>query len=435
MPMAIKATGTSQLDIPRGTRDFGTHDAIRLNNMLSVVEEVFKRHGFSPIITPSIEKSEVLSAKAYGEEQTKEMYFIEGKESALRFDFTVPLARYMSMNKDIPLPFRRYQIGTVWRRDEPQHMRSREFIQADVDIVGSASQLSDFECISATMDAIDSIGVSTAMLLINSRPILNAIVGHFHVPEPKTIAAIRLIDKMHKTSVSETVDGLKQLGMQENDAQEMISFMNMKATNDEKLEKLEMEIDLAKQEAQKMKSLLSLLGKADLSGKVAVDLSLARGMDYYTGFVWEVIISQEGKRLPSIASGGRYDGLIGMYSKSNLPAVGFSIGISRIFDLQESYSKLKTYSKVLIAPIGEQSIDYAVSASKSMRNAGIYTDLSVSEKGVSKQLEYANSLGIRYVAIVGSREIAQGKVNLRDMQSGQEELLEIQAAISKIKGE
>src|SRR5271154_5492844 len=179
--MAIKNPQGSIVDLPRGTSDFNTKDSIELKEIISVVEEVFKRYGFSPIHTPSIENTAVLNAKAYGAEQTKEMYILEGGDTALRFDLTVPLARYMAMNKDIPLPFKRYQIGNVWRKDEPQRMREREFVQADADIVGSKDLQSDAECIAVMADAIRSLGIQNFTILINSRGILSAIMNVFGI--------------------------------------------------------------------------------------------------------------------------------------------------------------------------------------------------------------------------------------------------------------
>src|SRR5271156_3930481 len=198
--MAIKTPQGSIVDLPRGTSDFNTKDAIELKEIVSVVEEIFKRYGFSPIYTPSIENTAVLNAKAYGAEQTKEMYIIEGGDTALRFDLTVPLARYMAMNKDIPLPFKRYQIGNVWRKDEPQRMREREFVQADADIIGSKDLQSDAECIAVMTDAIYSLGIESFTLMINSRGILSTILNSFGINPELQPKAIRIIDKMSKTS-------------------------------------------------------------------------------------------------------------------------------------------------------------------------------------------------------------------------------------------
>lgn len=431
--MAIKTPQGSTIDVPRGTRDFGPRDAIRLKNTISVIEEVFKRHGFAPLETPAIENTEVLNAKAYGEESSKEMYLIEGKEEALRFDFTVPLARYMAMNKDIPLPFKRYQIDKVWRRDEPQRMRSREFMQADIDIVGSSDMASDAECISTTMDAFAALDIKNCTILVNSRPLLDLILTQFKVPDEKRGAVIRILDKMAKLNVNDTIIQLKQVGVQPDDAQSMLSFISERMTNEDKLEKLETNVQNSKPEVERIRALIKMLQKFGVKDEISVDLSLARGLDYYTGLIWEVIIQTTEGRLPSIASGGRYDNLIGMYSKSRSPAVGSSIGLYRVFEVLGKDGGAKTYANVFIAQVGAENLDYSITVANKLRQAGIYVDLNVTEKGISKQLEYSNTAGIPYVAIIGSKERAAEKIRLKFMQAGTEELLDVDAAIAVLK--
>ncbi len=431
--MAIKTPQGTVVDVPRGTRDFGPREAIHLKEIISVIEEVFKRHGFAPLLTPAIENSETLNAKAYGEESSKEMYLIEGQNMALRFDFTVPLARYMAMNKDIPLPFKRYQIGNAWRKDEPQRMRYREFAQADIDIIGSSDITSDAECISTTTDAFAALGIKNCAILVNSRPMLDLILAYFNIPAENHGAVIRILDKIAKVSISETINQLKVAGMQENDAQIMLSFISEKMTNEDKLKKLEVSVPNSKAETERIRSLINTLQKFGVKDEINIDLSLARGLDYYTGLVWEVVIRTTEGRLPTLASGGRYDNLIGIYSKSRSPAVGSSIGISRVFEVMGMENGPKTYARVFIAQVGQENLDYSIEVANKMRQAGIYVDLNVTEKGISKQLEYSNTIGISSVAIIGSKERAMGKIRLKNMQAGTEELLDIDAAIAALK--
>lgn len=431
--MAIKTPQGSVVDVPRGTRDYSPREAIALNEIISVIEEVFKRHGFAPMATPAIETAEVLNAKAYGDEPAKQMYTMDEGSTALRFDLTVPLARYMAMNKDTPLPFKRYQIDRIWRREEPQRMRSREFIQADIDIVGSQGVSSDAECIQAMLGAIEALGIKNCALLLNSRNLLNMILDHFKVPKEKQQQAIRILDKMQKIGIDEVIGQLKAAGIDGNTAQEALSFINEKMTNDEKLNKLEVSIPESKEETARIRELISALGKYGSGFEIRVDLSLARGLDYYTGTVWEASVETTEGRLPSIASGGRYDGLMGIYSKNSAPAVGASIGVSRVFDVLSADGGSRTYAKVFIAQIGSDISDYSIDVANKMRKEGIYVDLNVTDRGISKQLEYSNTLGIRYVAIIGPQEKKDGKVKLRDMQSGTEELLDVAAAITALK--
>lgn len=431
--MAIKAPQGSVVDLPRGTSDFDTKDSIAVKEIISIVEEVFKRYGFSPIHTPSIENTAVLNAKAYGTDSTKEIFVIEGGESALRFDFTVPLARYMAMNKDIALPFKRYQIGNVWRKEEPQKMREREFIQADIDIVGSKDLQSDVECIAAMADAIYSLGIDDFTLLINSRGILNAILSNFDVKPELQQKAIKVMDKMSKTSVNDTIKQLVELGMDQNASEKLVNFIISGATNEEKLSKLLINVPDAKAEIDKLKDAIDLLSNYNIKGELKVDFSLARGLDYYTGMVWEVVAQLDGKRTPSIASGGRYDNLLGMYSKTQMAAVGSSLGISRIFELMKSKAEKKTYASIFIANIGKQNVPYVINIAKKLRSFAVYVDMNVTERGISKQLDYASSLKIKNVVIVGDKEREVNKVKLRDMTTGTEELIDIDTLISRLK--
>ena len=217
------------------------------------------------------------------------------------------------------------------------------------------------------------------------------------------------------------------------DAQKIISFITEKLTNEDKLGKISLAMPDSKPEAEAVGSLLSILHLYNLKGEIAVDFSMARGLDYYTGIVCEAVIEEDGKRLPTIVGGGRYDDLIGIYSKAKMPAVGFSIGISRIFDIIGAKHARKTNTTIYIAQIGAENSRYAIETATKLRSAGIYTDLDVTTRGISKQLEYASSLGVRYVAIIGRKERGAGKVRLRDMQGGTEELLDVDEVIGRLK--
>jgi histidyl-tRNA synthetase len=422
-----------QISTPRGVRDFGPSEAITLRYIAGVIEEVFKRFGFYPIETPAIENLSVLNTKsAYSDEQNKEIYTLEGESAGLRYDLTVPLARYVASNKDLALPFKRYQIATTWRKDEPQRMRYREFMQADIDVVGSPEADSDAEVIAATLIALEALGMREYVLLLNSRQILQRILESFKIPGDKEAQAIRAIDKLQKIGRSGVLEQLKALGAGAKEAEGLLAFIEKADGNDEKLERLAAEIAGAKGESEKMKELLDLLKPYDLKGKIVVDFSLARGFDYYTGFVWEFAMEEVGKLLPSIGGGGRYDNLIGMYSGRSIPAVGSSIGVTRVFDLMGGKSPTKTHARVFVAFIGGNKA-YAASVANALRARGVYADLNYTKRNLSKQLEYAGSLGIKYVAILGDREREESKVKLRNMVSGDEEMLGLDEAAEKLK--
>jgi len=420
--------------LPRGMRDFNTAEAIARREVLAVVEEIFRRFGFSPIETPALENLNVLYAKTYGEESGKEIFKIEGEDAALRYDFTVPLARFITMNKDTPLPFKRYQIGPIWRKDEPQRMRYREFLQADIDIIGSSELISDAEVVAVAAQVLDELGVSGYKILINDRIILNGVLSFFGVPNEKNVEAIRLIDKLPKVGNEEVIKGLVGLGVKQENARSLIEFIIKEEDNDEKLNRVEANIGI-KEEISKLRELIRLIELYKVKGDIVIDLSLARGFDYYTSFVWEFIVYDEnGKRLPTIVAGGRYDNLIGIFLNQQIPATGISIGIDRIMNVIGSSEETKSYARVYVASIGNV-LDYSLYVANTLRAAGINTDINVTKRNIAKQLEYANAMRFRYVVIIGEREQSSNKLKLRDMISGNEELLDIEEAIKVIKGE
>lgn len=421
------------LSLPRGTRDYSTKEAIALKEIVAITEDVFKRFGFSPLDTPALELMNVLDAKAYGEESTKEIFTIEGGEEGLRYDFTVPLARYMAMNKDLQLPFKRYQIDRIWRNEEPQKMRSKEFLQADIDIVGSTEPISEAEIIAATSLALEKLGVEDYTIFINSRIILNGILDMFKVPSDKQTQTIRLLDKLGKTSRDEISEQLQKLLTDQSKPEKLLNFLGEELTNIEKIQKLKTNIPSANEEINKLSEILRLLALYKIRGKVVVDLSLARGLDYYTSTIYEFVTYKDKKRLPSIAAGGRYDNLIGAFSKRSMPAAGCSIGINRIFDVIVDIASIKTYSNIYVAYIKEENLEYAMHVANTLRAQGIYADLDLTKRNLSKELEYANALNIKYVAIIGAQETNANKVKLRNMVNGEEEVLTTDQLIAKLK--
>lgn len=420
------------LSIPRGTRDYDPVDSIALHGIMHDVEQTFRSFGFCPLETPSVESLEVLSAKAYGEESRNEIFLLEDGQEGLRYDFTVPMARYIAMNRDLQFPFKRYQIGSVWRMDEPQKMRQREFLQADIDIAGSSEISSEAEVIGATATALRRVGIREYSIFINSRMILDLALGHFGLPKEKHAAAIRLIDKMQKIGRDEVGAGIVRLGIDQRKCDDLLDFMSRPGSNEEKLEAAAAELDGAQEEVKRLEKVFSLLKLYDITGRLEIDLSLARGLDYYTSTIFEFVAFDDGKRLPTIAAGGRYDGLISIYSKREVPAVGSSIGIARIFELLGKKAMRKTYAIVHVSYIKEENLEHAVRAVQRLREAGICADLEVTKRKLSKQLEYTSSMGTAYTMIIGEKEVAMGKIRLRNMIDGSEELLSLDEAIVKL---
>lgn len=422
------------MELVRGTRDFSPSEAISLKETISVIEEIFKRFGFYPLMTPSMEAMDTLNSKAYGQQSRNEIYALDDGKTGMRYDLSVPLARYVSMNKDITMPFKRYQIEKVWRRDEPQKMRAREFIQADIDIVGSTDPISDAETMAAAALAIEALGIDDYVILLNSRIFINAILDKYKVPRDKQMAAIVAIDKLAKTTRKEVIDQLSAIGIDQRISESMLNFMKDEMDNEQKLQRLATETDGVKAEVGRMLELLKTVGSYGLRGEITIDFSLARGLNYYTGAIWEFVAFRDGRQMPTIVAGGRYDGLIGLYTKAAIPAVGTSIGVNRIFELLQNGKSAQTYAKIFVAYIGKDNAGYAIGIANMLRGRGLYADLNAKERNISKQLEYANSLRIRYAVIVGNAEREQNKVKLRDMINGSEQMLNIDELIQTIKG-
>ena len=416
--------------LPRGVRDVSSKEAMLRRQMVRIIENTFQRFGFLPMDTPAIETLDVLNAKAYGDEAKKEIYTLDGEKSGLRFDLTVPLARYIAMNRSMPMPFKRYQIGTSWRKEEPQKMRYREFLQADVDIVGSSGVYADAEVVAAAASAIERIGVSDYSMLINSRKILDFVLTHFGVPENLKIGSIRIIDKLAKQGRENVVRMLADLGLSGDACNKIIDFISNDGSNEQKISSLE-SIGMHGEQLSDLLLLLGLLEKYSLKGKIVLSMSLARGMDYYTGFIWEFTVpGEDGGAVPTIAAGGRYDKLIGLYSKSDLSATGASIGVDRVFDIVYRKDVPVLLESVYIANVSEEDMESAVSLANEFRSAGACADINTTQRGISKQLEYANAMHFHYAVIMGKQERESGKIRLKDLITGKEELLEKSDALN-----
>lgn len=421
------------LELPRGTRDYGPKDSIRMQSIISRVETIFRRFGFYPIMTPAIEKAEVLSSKIYGSDANNEIFLLDGKDSGLRYDLTVPTARYFAMNKGTPTPFKRYMIAEAWRRDEPQFMRAREFIQADLDVIGSAEISAEAEVIAASALALESLGIVDYTIMLNNRMLLNAIMNKFDIPAEKQTHTMRILDKLAKISAEEIIKQLSDLGVGKDTAEQMLNFIKVEEGYEEKLTRVEANIDSAKAVVADMRELISLLEIYKIKGKISVDLSIIRGLDYYTGAIWEITAAAAGKKTLAIASGGRYDRLIEKYSNTKTPAVGSSIGITRVAEFLEAKSGTVTYADVYVSYLGKETMKYAMDVANLFRNSGINADLNMTQRNVGKQLEYANSLEIKYVCIIGPSEMQGGIVTLKNMYKGEESRMSPEEAASKIR--
>ncbi len=411
----------------RGTRDFLPEDEIARREIISIIEQTFIEFGFSPLDTPALETGELLLSKA-GESILEEIYHFKdkgGRTIGLRFDHTLPLARVIAENPNIPLPFRRYAIGKVWRYDRPQAGRYREFTQADVDIVGSPDILADAECVAAGVTALKRLNVPPFTVLYNNRKILFGWGKAVGMSEDQIAAFLRSVDKWFKIGEEGVRKELREKGLE----RYFDSFLDLidKEPQDIKAKNEEMEEGI-----EEAMAFAEYAGLFEIPSRF--DIRLARGLDYYTGNIFETYIEgQEG--LGSIASGGRYDHLVALVGGRDLPATGFSIGVDRLFTiLQESrrVKKRKTVTKVYVAPVKPENRKYALKVLRLLREANIPSETDVMGRNLRKQLEYAEKMGIPYVVIVGPKEEQTHTARLKNMETGEERALSLKDIASAI---
>ncbi len=450
-----------EIDTPKGAKDLPPELKIPRQEILTKLVKIFETFGFSPLDTPIIERFDVLSAKyAGGAEILKETFKLTdqgNRELALRYDLTVPLSRFLAMNPNLRLPFKRYQIGEVFRDGPIKAGRMRQFTQSDVDIVGSKSMLADSECIKITQAFFREINVDV-IIEINNRKVLDGVLAGLQVPEDKFIDVILAIDKLKKVEIKEIEKELQQKDIKGKLVDELLKIFSTKGTNAEKVEKLRKIIKTVAgiEGLDEVEQLLDYVednkgndkikdsnNKNKDSANVEFSISLARGLAYYTGTVFEVFLSEKERKkinfTSSLAAGGRYDKMIGSFIGNNkeYPAVGISFGIEPITEVlkQKKAEKeteiKKTVTQIYIIPI--KTVKESLKIIAQLRDSGINTDMDLNERGISKNLDYASALNIPFVLFVGQKELAEKKVKLRDMKTGNEELLSVDDVVSKLK--
>lgn len=421
----------------KGTRDIEPEKKILKDFVINRLIESFELHGFSPMETPIIEREDVLAAKyAGGTEILKEMFKLtdQGKrELALRYDLTVPLCRFVGMNQNIKLPFKRYMIGTVFRDGPVATDRLREFTQCDIDIIGSPSMLADAECLRIAQHFFETVGLR-ARIEVNNRKVLDGLMEAMLIPEDKRIDVILAIDKIKKQPIKEIEQELESHCIEKEKIGKLLQVLKSAKTNKEEIERLRaiLNNDTGKRGLEEVEELLSYLDQSN----IFFSISLARGLAYYTGTIFEIFL-EEKEFHSSVASGGRYDKLIenflGNPKNKTFPAIGISFGIDRIcivLQAEFNFSK-RTVTEVFIIPINtiKESLDFATK----LRAAGIKTDIDLMKRSISKNLEYASSMGIPYALIVGENELNAGKLTLREMDTGKEEKLPLMKIIKKLE--
>ena len=417
------------------------NEQILFDQMKEKIENTYKKFGFLPLDTPIIELSEVLLAKAGGETE-KQIYRFEKGDTdlSLRFDLTVPLSKYVAKNYgNLSFPFRRYQIGKVYRGERTQKGRFREFYQCDIDVIGDGELdlINDAELPSVIYTIFKELGFDDFTIRINNRKILN---GLFESLEQKNNAVeiLRIIDKIDKIGKDAVKEELAKIEVSKEAIDKIMEFIAIDGTSDEKiakLENLEMSSEVYKQGVQELKEVIKnvrIFGVPD--SNFNVDLTIARGLDYYTGTVYETFLN-EYRELGSVCSGGRYENLAEYYTDKKLPGVGVSIGLTRLFyklnELNIINADKKSVADVLIIPM-ISDMEKPVALARDLRNLGINTEIYLNEKKLKAKFKYADKLEIPYVIIIGEDEINLKIVKLKNMQTGQEKQLPLNDQLGKI---
>lgn len=421
-----------ELQLPRGMRDFPPEEKILRDRVIAILKEVFERYGFSPLETPIIERWEVLSAKyGGGEEILKETYkFTDqgGRELGLRYELTTSLARFVGMNPTIKRPFKRYQIGTVYRDGPIKLGRYREFYQCDVDTVGVNSVMTDAELMLIARDAFRELGFKFE-IRVNHRQLLKDVAAYAKVPEELVDTGILSLDKLEKIGAEGVREEMLKKGISVEQTEKWLGPLDISGKNTEMLASIQSIVP----ESEGVLALAELFELIPDVEEIRFVPSLARGLGYYTGMIFEVF-SHDPPFDGSLAGGGRYDNLIPDFLETNepYPATGISFGLEPICELlkQRDEKQAKTVTQVYVLPIGVPKEGLQIA--QKLRAAGINVDIDLAGKGVSANMKHANAYEIPYVVIVGQRELDEAKVNLKHMESGEERLLTLDEVIERV---
>lgn len=417
-------------------------EQVMFNQMKEKIEKSYKRFGFLPLDTPVLELSEVLLAKAGGETEKQIYRFTKGDtDLAMRFDLTVPLAKYVAQNYGtLSFPFRRYQIGKVYRGEKPQKGRFREFYQADIDIIGDGelSLLNDAEIPSIIYTTFKELGFDNFTIRINNRKILNGFFESLQLIDEST-NIMRIIDKLEKVGVDNVKAELSGLGISEDFIAKILNFISITGNNDDKIMALE-NLDITN---TTFKSGLSELKEVTKSIKLfgvpesnfTIDLTIARGLDYYTGTVYETFLNDY-KQIGSVCSGGRYDNLAEYYTDKPLPGVGISIGLTRLFYQLNELNSVKvdkqSISDVLVISMSDD-ISVCLPVANTFRNEGINTEIYMNSRKLKAKFKYADKLKIPYAAILGEDEVKNGTVSLKNLLTGEQKTVSVLEAVQILK--
>ncbi len=442
----------ANVQIPKGTRDFTSKIMFRRNYIFNKVKSCFERYGYAPIETPAMENIETLTGK-YGDEGDRLIFKVlnsgdflsksnidenttskslskEIADKALRYDLTVPFARYVALNRnELSFPFKRYQMQNVWRADRPQKGRFREFYQCDADVIGSKSLLNEIELIQLCDDIFSELNVPNINILINNRKILSAMIDLMSASEIFNEFVI-VLDKIDKIGVDNVKSELIKIGVSDEKIGILDTFLNSNNVNE--LSKILKDSSIGMEGVSEMNYIFDKIEKLNLKNStLKFDVSLARGLNYYTGSIFEV--KSNDVEIGSIAGGGRYDDLTSIFGLDNVSGVGISFGIDRIFLVMDELNlfpeDIDVSSRVLFVNFGEVESEFCLSLVKKLRDNNINSELYPSSEKIKKQMNYANNKAVQYVVMVGEDEMKSGKLSIKNMQTGDQEKMNISELI------
>ena len=439
--------------LPKGTRDFGPGEMKKREYLFKIFKDTFSLYGFNALETPSMENINVLNGK-YGEEGDKLIFRIldsgdfikdvdniESKDSnnlrkeiskkGLRYDLTVPFARYVSMNRDkITLPFKRYQIQNVWRADRPQKGRFREFYQCDVDYIGTKSIVCEAEIIDLVYSIFEKLKIQDFSVKLNNRKVLFGIVETLSLQDNFDKICI-IIDKIDKIGKDKFAEELKNIDLSKSQIEKLNSVLFFDGSNDNKIKFLK---DFLSKSSTGLEGINETENLTKLSKEFIFDINLARGLSYYTSSIFEVILDE--KNIGSLCGGGRYDDLTEIFGYKDISGIGISFGIERIYEIMKERNlfpdSINKKDTVLVCSMSEKYLDDSLRISSILRNNNISTDLYPDNPKLKKQLQYANNNDIPYVIIIGEDEVTSKLYTLKDMETGSQEKLGIDEIISKV---
>lgn len=447
--------------LPKGTRDFAPSVVNKRNYIIQTIRKIFEKFGFQPLETPTMENLSVLTGK-YGDEGDQLIFKVLNSgdylskiktdlseissnqltpqiaEKGLRYDLTVPFARFVVMNRnEITFPFRRYQIQPVWRADRPQKGRYREFMQCDADVVGTDSLLCEAEILMMLNEILTNLSIEGYEIVVNSRKILTGMATYLGHPGEESALCVA-IDKLDKIGAEGVFKELKQTGYKELELNKLNPILNLSGSNKGRLATLKKLFGNNNETQAGIKEIETMFSFAEnMKGNlntVTFDPTLARGLSYYTGVIFEVKM-RDGS-IGSISGGGRYDNLTGVFGMPDVSGVGISLGIDRVFDVMETRNlfpkEIATTTKVLITNFGESEEVYAQQQLSNLRSEGIAVELYPDAAKLKKQMSYANNLNIPYVILIGSEEVANNKLTLKNMSTGEQNTLTLNEVIQKL---